>query len=123
MLAAGALLAALAVALGAFAAHTLKDTLLERGQLENWRTAVRYQMWHALALCLCSVLAERRGGLRFSSWAFLCGSVLFAGSIYCLAFDVLRPAMIPLTPLGGTLLLAGWVGVARFAWRGEAAAG
>ena len=118
-LAAGALWAALAVLLGAFAAHALQDTLLERVQLANWHTAVRYQMWHALALCLVGVLRERHGGLRFATWAFLVGSLCFSGSIYCLAFDLLRPLMIPLTPLGGTLLIAGWISLASWALRGR----
>lgn len=109
--------AGLAVVLGAFAAHALADTLAERGQTANWETAVRYQMWHALALIAVALLRERAEGLRFASWAFPAGSLLFSGSIYCLAFDVARPVMIPLTPLGGTLLIAGWVSIALWARR------
>jgi len=118
-LALGALLAGVAVVLGAFAAHALKDTLVEHGQLDTWHTAVRYQMWHALALCLVGVLREREGGLRFTAWAFLIGSLLFSGSLYCLAFDVLRPVMGPLTPLGGALMIAGWVTLAVSRLRGR----
>ena len=111
------LLAATAVALGAFAAHALHDTLVARGQLANWHTAVRYQMWHALALLALGLAPSSLQLPRFPALAFLLGSVLFSGSIYCLAFGVLRPVMIPLTPLGGTLLLAGWLALALWAWR------
>jgi len=118
-LAVGALQAGLAVVLGAFAAHALKDSLVQRDQLANWQTAVRYQMWHALATCLVAVLREKRAGLAFASWAFPLGSLLFSGSLYCLAFDVLRPVMGPITPIGGAFLIASWVSVAVWAWRGE----
>jgi len=120
-LALGALWAALAVALGAFGAHALKERLVEAGQLENWHTAVRYQMWHALALVLVGVLRERSatpGFLRFPAWGFLIGSLLFSGSIYCLALDVARPVMGPITPLGGALVIAAWCSFAWQAWRG-----
>ncbi|HED63944.1 MAG TPA: DUF423 domain-containing protein [Planctomycetes bacterium] len=114
---AAALLAALAVGLGAGAAHALHDTLDQRDQLANWNTAVRYQMWHALALLVLGFARETRPGLRFACAALLVGSVLFSGSIYCLAFGVLRPVMGPLTPLGGVTMLAGWISVASWALR------
>ena len=97
-------------------------TLLEAAdQLENWRTAVRYQVWHGLALVLVALawrvpakpVAEGQS-FALPAWAFLIGALLFSGSIYCLALGVLRAVMGPLTPLGGLLLLVGW---ASFAWR------
>ncbi len=113
----GALSAGIGVALGAFAAHALHDRLESAGQLANWETAVRYQVWHALALVLVGILRERRGGLGFSAWAFAAGTLLFSGSIYCLALGVLRSVMGPVTPLGGALLLAGWLALAWSAFR------
>jgi uncharacterized membrane protein YgdD (TMEM256/DUF423 family) len=59
-LAAGGILGALGVTLGAFGAHGLDDYLTDTGQAANYETAVRYQMYHALALVLVGVLAERR---------------------------------------------------------------
>lgn len=114
----GALWAAIGVALGAFGAHALKDELVAADQLDNWRTAVRYQMWHALALVAYGTLAERRQLAAYVGWAFLVGSFLFSGSIYCLARDVLRPVMGPLTPIGGALLISAWVTLAISVLRG-----
>jgi uncharacterized membrane protein YgdD (TMEM256/DUF423 family) len=106
---AGAALAAVAVVLGAFAAHALKDTLVEAGQLDTWHTGVRYQMWHALALIGYGLFRARRDGTWAPAWCFLFGSIAFSGSIYCLSFGILSSVMGPLTPLGGALLIAGWV--------------
>ncbi len=104
----GAVLAAIAVVLGAFGAHALKDSLLESGQLENWHTAVRYQMWHALALVLYGLFRQGREGRWVPAWCFLIGGALFSGSIYCLCFGMATAVMGPLTPLGGALLIVGW---------------
>ncbi len=120
-LAVAALQAGLAVVLGAFAAHALNDRLVEAGQLDTWRTAVRYQMWHALALLLVGLLRQHASGLGFTSWMFPLGSLLFSGSIYALAFGVAPSVMGPITPLGGTLLIAGWVGLFVWALRRPAA--
>jgi len=107
---AGSILAFLAVALGAFGAHGLKETLESAGKLEIWKTAVDYQFWHALALL---ALAFRPAGLTGRSWAaaaicFVVGVVLFSGSLYWLALGGPR-WLGPITPLGGTGFLAGWL--------------
>jgi uncharacterized membrane protein YgdD (TMEM256/DUF423 family) len=120
-IAVGALWAALGVILGAFGAHALEARLEGAGQVASWQTAVRYQMWHALALLLVGALGARWGRLGFAPWGFLVGSVLFSGSIYCLALDVARPVMGPITPLGGLLMIAGWVALAWKAWRAPGA--
>ncbi len=116
-IAVGSLSAALAVGLGAFGAHALRDRLAASDQAANWDTAVHYQMWHALALILVGVMCERRSGLAFPAWAFVIGSLLFSGSIYCLALDFQRPVMGPITPIGGSFLIAGWVALAFGAWK------
>ena len=113
----GALWAASGVMLGAFGAHALNDRLEQAGQLANWHTAVRYQVWHALALILVGIVREKRAGFVFASWGFLIGSLLFSGSIYCLSLGVMKPVMGPITPLGGALLLAAWLSFAWGAWR------
>lgn len=98
-----ALLAGIAVILGAFGAHAL-DGRLDPDALDAYTTAVRYQMWHALALALWAAT----GGPRAVGWLFLIGTVLFAGSIYGLSFD--GPAVLgPVTPLGGLVLITGWM--------------
>ena len=104
----------LAVALGAFGAHALRGELESAGQLENWRTAVRYQMWHGLALIALGRL-ESRSAVTF--WAFTVGTLLFSGSIYGLALGGPSSVLGPITPLGGTALLIGWGAAAIGAWR------
>ena len=108
----GAVLAGLAVALGAFAAHALK-THLDAYAQGIWETAVRYQFWHALALLAILPLrahhpSERAGRLlRIAGRSFALGTVLFSGSLYVLALTgVKRWGMV--TPLGGVAFLVGW---------------
>jgi uncharacterized membrane protein YgdD (TMEM256/DUF423 family) len=114
----GAMLGGLAVVLGAFGAHGLEDFLAERAQTANYETAARYQMYHALALVLVGILADRRPGaaLRVAGWCFLAGVVVFCGALYGIALArVNQLGMV--APLGGALLIAGWgllaVGVLR----------
>jgi len=104
----GALWALLGVVSGAFGAHALNDTLLAHNSIAIWKTAVNYQMWHALALLICSTLSIR-GALHLPViLLFNLGSLLFSGSLYWLALD--GPSWLgPITPLGGTCLLAAWV--------------
>ncbi|MGJ8652114.1 MAG: DUF423 domain-containing protein [Opitutaceae bacterium] len=110
----GGLFALLAVVLGAFGAHGLKVTLLAHGTLDTWKTAVEYQMWHALALLiLCSsAMPTSTRALKLCGCCFTVGIVLFSGSLYWLALD--GPNWLgPITPLGGLSFLLGW---ASFLW-------
>lgn len=108
-IAVGSLWAGLGVGLGAFGAHALKEKLAAAGAVETWETGVRYQVWHALALVLFGLRRERQPGAAFPGWAFLGGSLLFSGSLYGLSFGGLAPLFGPLTPVGGGLLIAGWI--------------
>jgi len=112
----GALWAALGVGLGAFGAHGLRDVLEPSGELANWETAVRYQVWHALALVAFGLDKDRRLGSSVPGLLLLVGSACFSGSIYALTFDVGSRVVWPLTPLGGLTLIAGWVAWALAAW-------
>ena len=106
-----ALFGGLAVAFGAFGAHGIADPRA-KGLIE---TGAHYQLTHALAAF--AALAFWRWGshrARLAALLFLAGSVLFAGSLYALAFGAPGWAGA-ITPLGGTLFLAGW-GV--LAWAG-----
>lgn len=101
------------VAMGAFGAHGLKHVLTEH-LLEVYKTAVNYQMWHALALSLIAMLPEHKY-LRLSAWLLVAGIVLFSGSLYLLAiFNVGWLGMI--TPVGGLAFLAAWALLAYVAW-------
>ena len=108
-IAGAALLAAVGVGLGAFGAHGLKQRLLEADQLANWHTAVRYQLWHALALMIWVALRDRRALPAATGWCFLVGTLLFSGSIYGLALGGPGAVFGPITPLGGALLIFGWL--------------
>jgi uncharacterized membrane protein YgdD (TMEM256/DUF423 family) len=103
----GATLAGTAVLLGAFAAHGLKNVLAVE-QLTTFETAVRYQMYHALALMLCGLLGSAGHRTRSAAIAFLVGIVLFCGSLYGLAMLELK-WLGPVTPLGGVSFLIGWL--------------
>lgn len=113
ILIAGASLAFLAVALGAFGAHALRGHLDARGQ-DWWETAAQYQMWHAIALVALSALPLR--WMRLAALLLGLGTILFSGSLYAMALGGLRWLGM-VTPLGGMLMLAGWLVLALAAWR------
>jgi uncharacterized membrane protein YgdD (TMEM256/DUF423 family) len=109
-----------AVALGAFGAHALKPTLLARGSLETWHTASLYHLVHAVAL-LGVALATLGGvapgrALARAADCWLAGTALFSGSLYFMALGGPR-WLGPITPVGGVLLIAGWILVAFAARR------
>jgi uncharacterized membrane protein YgdD (TMEM256/DUF423 family) len=94
----------LAVALGAFGAHSLKATLQAHEMVGVWEKAVFYHFVHALALLF---LALHGIGSRAPSFLLLAGIILFSGSLYLLALTSLR-WLGAITPLGGLCFLAGW---------------
>lgn len=107
MLRAGAVLGGLAVAAGAFGAHGLRDSL-PPADLETFEVAVRYQMFHALALVLCAALPVGTPRVVAAARCFLAGVVVFSGSLYALVLTGPR-WLGAVTPVGGTLLIVGWV--------------
>ncbi len=113
----GALLAAIAVVLGAFGAHALQERLSERA-LATWDTGVQYHFIHALALLLLAALWSHlaSGWATASAVAFVLGILLFAGSLYALALGAPR-VLGAIAPLGGTAFILGWLGLAIAAWR------
>ena len=95
----------LAVALGAFGAHSLKALLAEHQTVAIWEKAVLYHIFHTLALlCLASRPTVPKGAVV----SFLVGICLFSGSLYVLAATNAR-WLGAITPLGGLGFLAGWV--------------
>jgi uncharacterized membrane protein YgdD (TMEM256/DUF423 family) len=116
-----ALNGALAVALGAFAAHSL-STRLDAHALALFETGARYHMYHALALGLSALAmrdAQAASAARWSAYAFLAGIVLFSGSLYAYALTAIHP-LVYVTPFGGAAFLAGWVLLALAASRTKA---
>src|SRR5690554_5674784 len=113
----GAVLAGLAVALGAFAAHGLAPRVSPE-RLQTFETGVRYQMYHALALLLTGWLLHQLGawGLSVAGWCFLAGIVLFSGSLYVLVLTD-TPWLGAVAPLGGTAFILVWGMLAWSLWR------
>ncbi len=107
----------LAVALGAFAAHGLRN-VLSAEYLTVFQTGVHYQMVHALALLAVGMLLQKSPArsLRMAAWCFMFGIVLFSGSLYALTLSGVR-SLGMITPFGGVAFLIGWASLAWFAWR------
>ncbi len=102
-----AVLGFLAVALGAFGAHGLKPVLLRHDTLSVWQTAALYHLVHAAVLLGLSAWNP----FRSRSWGMMAAGVLvFSGSLYVLAVTQIK-WLGAVTPLGGLLLLVGWMGL------------
>jgi uncharacterized membrane protein YgdD (TMEM256/DUF423 family) len=107
--------ATLAVILGAFGAHALKEKLSPE-QLQTFETGVRYQMYHAFALIIISLASEKLNTqlLNYSGYLFIAGIVFFSGSLYLLSAKNLLGIeswkfLGPVTPLGGLSFIIAWV--------------
>ncbi len=104
----GTLFGALAIAAGAFGSHYLKNKLSQE-DLGIFEVAVRYQMYHALALIALAAFLSWYSSkwMIASGWCWVLGTIIFSGSLYILVFSGVR-AWGAVTPVGGILLLAGW---------------
>ena len=114
----GALLAAAAVILGAFAAHALKSKL-SADMLAVFNTAVEYHFLHALGLLIIGLLlgqADAPAGAKTAGWFLLGGILLFSGSLYVLALSGIRQFGM-ITPIGGLSFIIGWLWLAWSYWR------
>lgn len=102
---------------GAFGAHGLEGRI-SQPLLETYETAVRYQAWHTLAMLAVLIWRQTMPakGQCVTLWLWGGGMVLFSGSLYLLALTGTR-ALGMITPLGGLLLMAGWLALAMTAWR------
>ena len=108
----------LAVALGAFGAHGLRDKLTA-DMLAVYHTGVQYHFYHTLALLLVAVLlllSPQSAWLKWSGNLFALGILVFSGSLYVLAISGVR-WLGAITPLGGVAFLAGWICLAVAAWQ------
>jgi uncharacterized membrane protein YgdD (TMEM256/DUF423 family) len=110
LLALGAVSGAISVMLGAFGAHGLKARL-SADALSAFQTAVQYQMMHSLALIAVGLWLVRHPDdmlSRYAAVAFCFGILFFSGSLYGLTLGGPR-WLGPVTPIGGTLFIAGWL--------------
>lgn len=118
----GILLSALSVALGAFAAHGLKQTV-SASALEIFETSVRYQFYHSFALIITGILfsVAKPGVTKWAGYLFVAGIILFSGSLYALTF--IKASAISgynwvgaITPFGGLCFILGWIFLAIGIW-------
>jgi uncharacterized membrane protein YgdD (TMEM256/DUF423 family) len=118
---AGALLAGLAVGLGAFGAHGLKGQVSPE-HLAVWNTASDYLAWHGVALLALAALFRNHAGLalapfaRIAAYLLLAGILVFSGSLFLLVLTGVG-LWGAVTPLGGSALVLGWLGLAVAIWR------
>lgn len=114
----GAASAALAVILGAFGAHGLKARVSPE-DLEIWKTGVLYHALHAIALVVYGLFQESRGCRGGPGACFLLGTIVFSGTLYAMVLGGPR-WLGAITPIGGVLLIAGWIWFAVQAFRSRA---
>ena len=108
-LAISAFLGAITIVLGAFGAHALKD-ILSANQLTSFETAVRYQMYHVIVLLFVNIyngFSEKQKNTI--STLFITGILFFSGSIYAITLGVNAKVIWFITPLGGLILILGWL--------------
>lgn len=122
----GAIVAGISVFLGAFGAHGLEtflqdqhagDAILQERRLDNWSTATRYQMYHAIGLMVVGLSshATRARLAKMAAFAMLTGTLVFSGCLYLLVLTGLSN-LGAIVPIGGVAQLIGWALLAAAAW-------
>ena len=108
-LSAAAISGALAVLIGAFGAHLLKQMIAPE-MLEVYKTGVQYHFYHTLALLAVGILWNQNPSqsLKWSGYLFIVGIVIFSGFLYLLAITGIK-AFGMIVPIGGLTLVAGWI--------------
>lgn len=107
----GVLFSGLGVMIGAFGAHGLQKLLESTNRVATFETAVKYQMYHSLALLFLGVLMvqfPQITSLKTTGLLFLIGMLIFSGSLYILCLTGVK-WMGAITPIGGVFMIAGWV--------------
>lgn len=111
ILSTAAILGLLAIILGAFGAHGLKQVLTPE-QLVTFETGVKYQMYHALFLLFVGTIALSEKAKKMIYWFTVIGVVFFSGSIYLLSTQTVTGIDLKsigiITPIGGLLLIIAW---------------
>ncbi len=106
----GSIFGAIAVGIGAFGAHGLKDILAETGRIETFETAVKYHFYHSLAILLIGILFLVKPSwkqLKTAGILMLIGILIFSGSLYVLSLTGIT-WLGAITPLGGVAFILGW---------------
>jgi uncharacterized membrane protein YgdD (TMEM256/DUF423 family) len=105
----GSLTALLAVVIGAFGAHGVRDKI-PADMLAIYQTGVQYHFYHALGLLgvgLVGLHTPNSAALKWSGWLMLIGMIIFSGSLYLLSLTGLR-WLGAITPIGGVAFIAAW---------------
>jgi len=106
------IIGAIAIALGAFGAHALKEVLTVE-ELKSYETAVKYQMFHIIVLLIVNTYTGfNLKNKNVISYLFLVGILFFSGSIYAITLGVSPKNIWFITPLGGLLFIIGWLKLA-----------
>lgn len=123
----GLILSCIALVLGAFGAHALKN-MVPVDKVAIFETGVRYHFMHALALIILSIYMQvnasifnLQNGMGWTASFFLLGILCFSGSLYLLTFQTLcsfpyAKILGPITPIGGLLLMLGWANWVKLVW-------
>lgn len=106
---------AIAVGLGAFGAHGLKN-IANTQQLDWWHTATLYLLVHALGLLLVGILIRLNHATHTTAWLLQIGVLIFAGSLYAMTLGAPR-WFGAITPIGGVLMISGWLWLAVTTFR------
>lgn len=106
----GALFCFLAVLAGGLGSHALKNYLTAMGAQSNFDLATRYLFYHGLALMVTGLARDYYPGSIFylAGWLFVAGTILFQGNLYLISLSQFRSLSL-LTPIGGMLLMIGWL--------------
>ena len=111
----GSIHALLAVALGAFGAHGLKQFATETA-LQTWNTAAQYHFYHALAVLIIGILVKDYPKAKLAGQLMLAGIVIFSGSLYALVLSQIK-ILGAITPIGGLCFMLGWLWLVKVFWQ------
>ena len=113
-----AFLGALALLIGSLGAHLWQDILADRDTVGRFHRAENYLFYHALGLAVVAQLVERFPAQKFQSvgWCLTAGVLIFSGSLLVYSVTGFQP-IIKITPLGGSLLILGWILLGIRSWQ------
>ena len=113
-----AFLGALALLIGSLGAHLWQDILADRDSVGRFHRAENYLFYHALGLAVVAQLVERFPAQKFQSvgWCLTAGVIIFSGSLLVFSVTGFQP-IIKITPLGGSLLILGWILLGIRSWQ------
>lgn len=114
----GAIVMAIAIAFGALGAHAIRK-MIDSESLVIYKTGVEYQILHAFGLILSGIVFDEVKPRKVIGWLFGLGMLFFSGTVYFFGFraylsDSFLKVIGPITPIGGTLFIIGWL---YFAWQ------